>query len=366
MPANPVSPFRSEATRRAEIRYPVPPAAGDCHMHVFGPPDRYPGISGHSYAPREALLSAWRSMANCIGLQRVVAVQLSCYGTDNACLVAVLHELGGCARGVAVIAATTPLSALQALHDAGVRATKVDRSLAIREIINKRYFADIKTHVAAPRRIFKHLKKEHADSLCERGELGLGPLNYYTTIENKNIADEHEGLFLTYAEGARHSIASVSGGGNHVLVYCTTTDLNAQFGYDACVEISQPELFARAIASAVVQHFKGRNELVRAEHTKCVYQHTRIISGRLHGFSEALIQLGELSVDTIDVLSDKKYLIKESSYRKDSEYRFAFVMRTDVPEYTVIKCPEATKFCRRITIARTARMLGHPNRGPER
>ena len=126
MPANPVSPFRSEATRRAEIRYPVPPAACDCHMHVFGPPDRYPGISGHSYAPREAPLSAWRSMADCISLQRVVVVQPSCYGTDNACLVAVLHELGGCARGVAVIAATTPLSALQALHDAGVRGVRLN------------------------------------------------------------------------------------------------------------------------------------------------------------------------------------------------------------------------------------------------
>ena len=77
----------------------------------------------------------------------------------------------------------------------------------------------------------------------------------------------------------------------------------------------------------MIQHFKGRNEFARAEHSKCAYQHTRIISGRLHGFSEALIQLGELSVDTIDVLSDKKYLIKEDTYRKDSEYRFAFESR---------------------------------------
>src|SRR5262249_35847173 len=102
---------------------------------------------------------------------------------------------------------------------------------------------------------------------------------------------------------------------------------NARFGYNACVEISQPDLFSQVVTSAVIQHFKGRNEFARAEHSKCAYQHTRIISGRLHGFSEALIQLGELSVDTIDVLSDKKYLIKEDTYRKDSEYRFAFESR---------------------------------------
>jgi hypothetical protein len=150
------------------------------------------------------------------------------------------------------------------------------------------------------------MRKEHAISLCERGELGLGPLNYYTTVENKNIADKHEGWFVTYAEGTQFSVASVSAAGSHVLLYCTTTDRNAQFGYDACVEVSQPELFSQVVASAVEQHFKGRNQLARAEHSKCVYQHTRIISGRLHGFSEGLIELGELSVDTIDVLSDKK------------------------------------------------------------
>jgi hypothetical protein len=225
--------------------------------------------------------------------------------------------------------------------------TKVDRDLVIREIRNKRYFVDREASIAAPRRVFKHMRKEHADALCECGELGLGPLNYYTTIENEHIGDKHEGLFVTYAEGARHCVASVSGAGSHVLLYCTTTDPNAQLGYDACVEISQPELFSQLVASGVVRHFRRRNELARAEHSKCVYQHTRIISGRLRGFSEALIQLGELSVDTIDVLSDKKYLIKESTHRKASD-RFAFIMRTDVPNYTVIKCPEAVKFCRRV------------------
>jgi hypothetical protein len=153
---------------------------------------------------------------------------------------------------------------------------------------------------------------------------------------------------LLRMQKARYSIASVSGAGRHVLLYCTTTDRNAQFGYDACVEISQPELFSQVVASAVVQHFKGRNQLVRPERSKCVYQHTRIISGRLSGFSETLIQLGELSVDTIDVLSDKKYRIKESTHRKEAEYRFAFVMKTDVPDYSVIKYPEVAKFCRRV------------------
>jgi hypothetical protein len=149
-------------------------------------------------------------------------------------------------------------------------------------------------------------------------------------------------------KGPRYSIATVTGAGSPVLVYCTTKDADARFGYEACVEISQPAAFSQAMAKAVAEHFKGRNELVRVEHSKCVYQHSRVIAGRLHGFSEALIHLGEVSVDTIDVLSDKKYLIKESTHVKDSEYWFAFVFRTDVPDYTVIDCPQAIRFCRRV------------------
>jgi hypothetical protein len=226
--------------------------------------------------------------------------------------------------------------------------TKGDRKLVIREIRRKKYFVDERRPTAAPRRVFKNLKPEHAESLCEGGELGLGPLNYYATIENEYIVDKHEGLLITYAESDRYSIATVSGAGRHVLLYCTTLSQNTQFGYGACVEISHPKLFSQVVASAIARHFNGKNQLVRAEHSRCVYQHSRIISGRLHGFSDALIKLGELSVDTIDVLSDRKYLIKESTHEKEAEYRFAFVMKTDVEGYTVIKCPEAAKLCRRV------------------
>ena len=228
-------------------------------------------------------------------------------------------------------------------------ATKVDRDLVVAEITGKKYFVDENARHAIPRRVFKMLNKEHADALCERGCLALGQLKYYTTIENERIADRHEGMFITYAEGSRYSIATVMGAGSHVLVYCTTKDANAQFGYDACVEISQPAAFSRVMAKAVAEHFKGRNEFVRVEHSKCVYQHSRVIAGRLHGFTEALLKLGEMSVDTINILSDKKYLIKESTHAKDSEYRFAFVMKTDVPDkLTVVECPEVIDFCRRV------------------
>ena len=120
-------PAPSERTPvRRSVRYPVPPLATDCHMHVFGPPDRYPAAASRSYMPPEASLAAWRAVAEPIGLQRLVVVQPSAYGTDNACTLDALRAFGPAARGIAVIDAGTPDAALRDMHAAGVRGVRLN------------------------------------------------------------------------------------------------------------------------------------------------------------------------------------------------------------------------------------------------
>jgi hypothetical protein len=226
---------------------------------------------------------------------------------------------------------------------------KADRSLAQAEIERGAYFTDAVHSSGRPPRLFKMMKPVHAEALCRDGVVGLGPLKYYTTVENRAIADASEGLFITHADGERNSVLSVTSAGSHVLLHCTTSDINARFdGYEACVEIIDGERFAAVISAGLNKHFAGKNRVTNVESSKCVYQHSRIISGRLHGFGEALLELGELSKDTIDVLSDKKYLIKDTSYSKDREFRSAFVMQMDVAEYVLLSCPEVSSLCRRI------------------
>lgn len=108
------------------VRYRIPPHACDCHMHVFGPPDQYPSAAQRSYTPREAPLSDWRVVAKAIGLERVVLVQPSVYGTDNACIVNALREPGTSARGIAMIDPSTPDVALNELHEAGIRGIRLN------------------------------------------------------------------------------------------------------------------------------------------------------------------------------------------------------------------------------------------------
>lgn len=104
----------------------VPGKACDCHMHIFGSLDRYPPTPQRSYTPREASLADYRKMAGILGLERVVFVQASAYGSDNSCLLDALSATGQSGRGVAVIDEATTEQDLLSFHRAGIRGVRVN------------------------------------------------------------------------------------------------------------------------------------------------------------------------------------------------------------------------------------------------
>jgi predicted TIM-barrel fold metal-dependent hydrolase len=103
----------------------APALSCDCHFHIFGPYDRYPLSAGRTYTPPEASLAQYRSLAGTLGIERMVVVQPSVYGTDNACTLNAVAAFGiARARAVAVIDAGFDLAALHRLNDAGVRGVR--------------------------------------------------------------------------------------------------------------------------------------------------------------------------------------------------------------------------------------------------
>lgn len=107
-------------------REPLPAHAADCHMHVFGPFDRFPLAAERAYNVAEAPLAAHERMKSQVGLERTVFVQASGHGTDNRAMLAALAEIGPRGRGVAVVAPQTPLAELQRMHKAGVRGLRLN------------------------------------------------------------------------------------------------------------------------------------------------------------------------------------------------------------------------------------------------
>lgn len=104
-----------------------PPAgATDCHLHVFGPHERYPLAAQRAYTPDEATPEALWARLGSGGISRAVLVQPSVYGTDNSRLVDALLDAPDRARGIAVVDAGAGAAELRRLHDAGVRGVRVN------------------------------------------------------------------------------------------------------------------------------------------------------------------------------------------------------------------------------------------------
>ena len=103
----------------------VPKGACDCHVHVHGPYDRFPLPPERSYASPEAPVTRLIQRQEVLGLDRVVIVQWSAYGTNNACTAEVLRQLWPRARGVAAIDGNIPETALEELAQSGFRGARV-------------------------------------------------------------------------------------------------------------------------------------------------------------------------------------------------------------------------------------------------
>ena len=93
-----VLPARSRAAA-----FGMPDGAIDCHIHIMGPRDRYPYAENRVYTPPEASVADLRELRARIGVSRNVIVTPSVYGFDNRCTEDAIRELGGTARGVAVL-----------------------------------------------------------------------------------------------------------------------------------------------------------------------------------------------------------------------------------------------------------------------
>jgi predicted TIM-barrel fold metal-dependent hydrolase len=122
--------FAKAAQPRTKVAFAVPEGACDCHVHVFGDPQKYQFFAGRVYTPEPASVAELRACLDALHMGRVVVVQPSVYGTDNRCTVDAVRELGRRARGVAVIDANTPDAALDDMAAAGIRGVRLNLSTA--------------------------------------------------------------------------------------------------------------------------------------------------------------------------------------------------------------------------------------------
>ncbi|MND23943.1 4-sulfomuconolactone hydrolase [compost metagenome] len=116
----------TQAPAYEALQIKLPKNACDCHVHVFDP-DRFPYAESRTYTPDKSPVPFLEQHLSRLGMDRVVIVQPSPYGTDNRCLLDALNRMGKQrARGVAVIGQNVTDQALQDMHAAGVRGVRLN------------------------------------------------------------------------------------------------------------------------------------------------------------------------------------------------------------------------------------------------
>jgi predicted TIM-barrel fold metal-dependent hydrolase len=114
-----------EVTAKAQTEY------WDCHVHVFGDPNRFPFARSRVYTPQIASVEDLLRHLERQGDDRAVVVQPSVYGVDCSCLMDALERMDGRAVGVAGFDPDATLENLNRQKRAGVRGVRVNMEAAV-------------------------------------------------------------------------------------------------------------------------------------------------------------------------------------------------------------------------------------------
>jgi 2-pyrone-4,6-dicarboxylate lactonase len=113
-----------DAETNTPPRFVVAPGSCDSHVHVFEA--GYPHVAEPLYTFPEATLDQYQRVARSLGLERLVLVQPSYYGTDNRLLLDVLRRLDSTCAGVIQVDEGVRDDDLDGHHELGVRAIRLD------------------------------------------------------------------------------------------------------------------------------------------------------------------------------------------------------------------------------------------------
>ena len=118
------------AQPRVRVNFEIPSGAVDTHVHIVGSTASYPFTAKRAYTPPEASVDQLRMLHRSLGIDRVVVVQPSFYGTDNRCTMDAVKSMGRTARAIVVIDEKTPETELDAMRRAGACGVRLNLATA--------------------------------------------------------------------------------------------------------------------------------------------------------------------------------------------------------------------------------------------
>jgi predicted TIM-barrel fold metal-dependent hydrolase len=117
------TPMRAAETN-SRPPFTLPAGSCDTHFHVFEP--GYPHIARPLYTFPDATLEQYLRLTEFLGIERMVLVQPTFYGTDNSLALDVLRRVGPRCRAVVQVPEDVSEAELDRYHELGVRAIRLD------------------------------------------------------------------------------------------------------------------------------------------------------------------------------------------------------------------------------------------------
>lgn len=108
-----------------KVTFEVPRGLTDIHRHAVGDDRQYKYIPTSRYRLEPATIEDMALLDKALGIERVVLIALTGYGSDNSCLLDWLKRLGKRGRGMPIIDEQTSEKDMKMMHAAGCRGIRL-------------------------------------------------------------------------------------------------------------------------------------------------------------------------------------------------------------------------------------------------
>lgn len=204
--------------------------------------------------------------------------------------------------------------------------------------------------------IYRYENQKWIDNFFETGEILISSFDQYSKYEDNQLGDKSEGSSINFGlTENKKTIVSVTSVGSNFYCFCTSTqltkDLFETFNRNSVFRIKDPLNFIMQVELAlqnVSEVFFGN----------CIYLEKRSIIKNVQS-----LDLDEMKNPDGNGLSMEKMMnrafeiggfeqlfLKKLIHQEQNEYRLLWKTDKKVTDPIVIKCPEAIKFCEKVTL----------------
>ncbi|NUQ21265.1 MAG: hypothetical protein HOQ09_09930 [Gemmatimonadaceae bacterium] len=200
--------------------------------------------------------------------------------------------------------------------------------------------------------VYRYMEPQFVDDFFSLGKLRISSFARFHRHEDEQRGDREEGWSTVIGEHGDSTFMSITQRGHDAYVLCGTTVPNREAMRDfgtGCIWIVDTARFAIAVSLALPFYGGGIEG-------HCIYQDDRSFRVKLdanpglveHQAQPAGIDLSLMIQNLNQFSGPEMFFLKSDRFSHQSEYRFVWYSRGNVPEYLDIQCPDAVKFCRRV------------------